>query len=211
MAKNKKRRQSPKGSHRPRRPQQSPSPLQKQSLTDIQESFWLRIQKHPLGWLLGSIATLTTLCGFVWQALIGPDIDVPIAESVSPFAAPIAVSNRSYMFEMSETHILCGLGTVSLTNRKRGNPHSVTAVITGIQLQFAKAIENIAPSDVGNFQCSAIGIGEGGISEANIFVTVEYRTLGFKRTSRTQEITWCKSCAPPRWVKGQFPHQITEW
>ena len=63
---------------------------------------------------------------------------------------------------------------------------------------------NIASDGIGNFTCP-IGISSKDVAKAHIFMSFQYRTLFWRRSSKAEEFTWETKAASPRWVQGAFP------
>jgi hypothetical protein len=179
---------------RPRKPNRYPSPRQPQSPSRHEPKVWARIRGHPIWWLLGTLTTFVPLVGFVWQAFVGPDIDISETGAISAFAAPIKVANRSFIFTMQGAHPRCRTGTIKTEHG--------TQMIGGLFVSTSPI--DIKPLDVANFQCRIVG-GDP-IAEAQIFAAIEYKTLWRTRLSDEIEFNWFTESSPPHWIKGSVPH-----
>lgn len=188
----------PKSQQQPQ-PQPTLSETRPQHLAQNQPKLVKRISEHPLMLLAGIVATLAVLAGPVADALRQPEISVdPIVDSSRPFAFPFNVKNESWIFDMSNTELFCGIDEIKW--RGGGGVQALT-------VKDAKQV-TIEPRELGLFKCS-IDLQGGAMSpfdlvRGHILVSVGYRILGiFPRHSSDTDFTWFAGASPPHWVKGK--------
>jgi hypothetical protein len=158
-----------------------------------------RVSDHPLMLLAAIAATLAALVGLGYDAIRQPLISAdPVVDPSRPFAFPFSVKNESWIFDMRDTELYCGIDEAAL----RGG-----GGMAGITLKDA-ARATIEPREEGIFKCSIVL--EGGptspfdLVRGHIAISVGYRTLWvFQRHSPDTEFTWFTGGSPPHWVKGK--------
>jgi hypothetical protein len=119
--------------------------------------------------------------------------DLPYSEGEfdAVFLLPFAVTNSSSFFDMSKVQFFCGprgdqslqIGNITLKNVGTGTIANAT----------------IAAGKTVNFRCP-ITNATGNLVKGTIHPTIQYQTLGIRRTFEGQDLTWFGS----RWVEGDI-------
>jgi hypothetical protein len=170
------------------------------SRKEFRQSKLRAFANHPASGLASLIASVVTIGTLIWQAFVQPEIVVSEVDATSPFAAPITITNRSFIFTMRDTHVRCGVEKIS-TSGGSG--------IYGIGFEFLAPRISIEPGTSANFQCKIAAIPPPNkLIAADIFVEAKYYTWRFPRNSEDAEFTWFTQSTPPRWIKGAFPGNI---
>lgn len=154
-----------------------------------------RISEHPVMLLLGMLATIAVVFGLVHDALRAPEISAdPIVDASQPFAFPFSIKNESWIFDMRDTGIRCGIDKIVLPNG---------AVILGPTMLDPRRV-TIPPGGTGTFTCLIRTNGPApSFAEGRALISVGYRTLWlFSRVSPETEFNWYTGGSPAHWVKG---------
>ncbi len=106
------RRRKPK----PKKPDPLPTRPKPQPPQRPQRTAWEKIRDHPLVWFLALIASLLAIGEPVHQALLEPEISASGEPDVShPFSAPFNIVNRSWLFDMKDAQLHCGISRIVTT------------------------------------------------------------------------------------------------
>ena len=180
--------------------QAAQSAHQTQHLSQDRPTLVKRISEHPLMLLAGMIATFAFLLGLGYDALRQPDISAdPVVDPSRPFAFPFSVKNESWIFNMRDTELFCGIDEV----RFRGGWS-----VAGLTVTDATRA-TIEPRELGIFICSINSQGDlaspFNLVRGHILLSAGYRTLWmFPRKSTDTDFTWFTGGSPPHWVKGKI-------
>jgi len=151
--------------------------------------------------LASMVAAVASLVGLGYDALRHPEISWdPIVDDSRPFAFPFSVKNESWLFEMRDADMICGLDHLKMT---------FPPEISGFNLDSNRHV-TISPGDSGVFECALDLIirdakqQTDSLLEGRISTWVTYRTFWlFPRKSPASEFTWFARGSPPHWVKGK--------
>ena len=187
---------------KPKKPKKRIEQLPKiEKIKEKREGFLLRFIKycvtHWVAALIGLVAALIAVGTPIWQAFVDPDVNISEAGAILPFATPIQITNRSFIFTMYMTSLRCGVQNVSW----RGG-----GGISGIGFSFPAVSTTIKPGKQANLQCRIDNARADTLDSADVFVGIEYYTFDWwHRLSDTTEFTWFAGSNPPQWIKGAFP------
>jgi hypothetical protein len=187
---------------KPKKPKSRQQPTQQvrqpQHLSQDLPTLVKRISEHPLMLLAGMMATLAVLFGLGYDALRQPEISAdPVVDPSHPFAFPFTVKNESWIFNMRDTELFCGIGEVRFRSGWS---------VAGITVKDATRA-TIEPQERGIFKCSIKSEGVASpfdLMRGHILLSIGYRTLWmFPRKSPNTGFTWFTSGSSPHWIKGK--------
>jgi hypothetical protein len=130
-----------------------------------------------------------------WQALTEPEIDIGHGANL-PFAAPITVTNKSFLFEMRDAYLSCEFKAITW--------NGPVQMHGDFSIEFVANKIAIAPGKPRNFQCPMTNLPSADLISGDIFIRVKYHTLWKARVSDATQIVWFRGSTPPQWIKGGF-------
>src|SRR5271168_927809 len=66
----------------------------------LPKTVWEQIRDHPIPSGIALLAAVIAICPPVWQMFVEPEIDISETGEISPFEAPVKVTNESFVFTM---------------------------------------------------------------------------------------------------------------
>lgn len=180
---------------KPRPPRAAaPLPPQKPIPVSRLRSFLQSIADHPIGPILGAVASLVAIFGGVIPALYGPEISVSGSDPTSPFELPFLVTNKSWILPMQDVTWECAFHRAEMLNG---------STFEGISLLQVSDEDHreIAPNATHQQACRLINPGVG-FRSIRMDVAVRFITLGFWHREDVRPFTWISSGEHSQWVPG---------
>jgi hypothetical protein len=145
--------------------------------------------------VLGAVATILTLGGIAYQVIQEPSVHPNVGQVDDPFALRFRIYNSSYLFSADDVRLTCVLNHVADSNG---------IAFEEIQLMPDGVYRSLGRNKSMQYGCPFYGSisNDRPIIEAEVSVSVKFKTLGFERHTVSEHFYWSKRSRA--WTEGEL-------